>query len=96
MTFFDTEMKKLDRRTKQNIRNTRSLICAPQVCLRHLADRRSFHSGRIYTLTHTHTQRRTNTRARVASTLVNTQYATGTIYDTAKASVLFQRIRSIK
>ena len=61
MTFLDTVMKELGRSTKQNIHNTRSLIRAPQVCLRHLADG-SFHGGRIHTHTHTHTHARTHTQ----------------------------------
>ena len=60
MTFLDTVMKELGRSTKQNIHNTRSLIRAPQVCLKHLADG-SLHGGRIYTHTHTYTRARTHT-----------------------------------
>ena len=41
--------------TQINIHNTRSLIRTSQVCLEHLAVRRSFHVGRINTHTHTHT-----------------------------------------
>ena len=51
MTFLDTEMKELGRNTQQNIHNTRSLLRAPQVCLRHLADGRSLQGGKIYTYT---------------------------------------------
>ena len=47
MTFSDTEMKKLDRSTQINIHNTRSLIRTSQVCLGHVAVRRSLHGGRI-------------------------------------------------
>ena len=51
MTFLDTEMKELGRNAQQNIHNTRSLIHAPQVCLRHLADGRNLQGGKIYTYT---------------------------------------------
>ena len=42
--------------SQQNIHNTRLFVQAPQLCHRHLADRRSLHhGGRIYTHRHTHT-----------------------------------------
>ena len=42
--------------SQQNIQNTRLFVQAPQLCHRHLADRRSLHhGGRIYTHRHTHT-----------------------------------------
>ena len=55
MTFLDTEMKELGRSNQQNTHYTRSLVRAPQVCLRHFAHKRSFHGGTLHTHTHTHT-----------------------------------------
>ena len=56
MIFSDTEMKELGRSTSDNTHNTTSLIrTLHQVCIRHLADRRSLHGGRVHTHTHTHT-----------------------------------------
>ena len=52
MTFWDTEMKGLSRSSQINIPNTRSLIRTPQVCVRHLAEGRSLHGGKIYTNTY--------------------------------------------
>ena len=45
MTFSDTEMKELGR--SDNTHNTTSLIRTPQVCIRHLADGRILHCGRV-------------------------------------------------
>ena len=52
-------MKELGRGTAYNIHNATSLILTPQVCIRHLADGRSLHGGRAYTLTHTQTHTHT-------------------------------------
>ena len=49
MTFLDKKMKELDRNTQIDIHNTKLLIHTPDVCLRHLADGRSLHGGRIAT-----------------------------------------------
>ena len=54
MTFSDTEMKERGRSTQINIHNTRSLICAPQVCLKTFC-RRKKPSQWKNTHTHTHT-----------------------------------------
>ena len=44
MTFSDTELGK---GTSYNTHNTTSLNRTPQVCIRHLADGRNLHSGRV-------------------------------------------------
>ena len=56
-------MKELGRGTAYNTHNIASLIRSPQVCIRHLADGRLLHGGRVYTHTHTHTQTHTHTRS---------------------------------
>ena len=61
MAFLDTEMKELGRSNQQNIHYTRSLVRAPQVCLRHFAHWRSFHGGTIHTHKYTHTHTHTHT-----------------------------------
>ena len=45
-------MKELGRGTAYNTHNTTSLIRTPQACIRHLADGRSLHGGRVYTHAH--------------------------------------------
>ena len=55
MKFSDMEMKELGRSTWNDTHNITSLIRTPQVCLRHLADGRSLHGGRVQTHTHTYT-----------------------------------------
>ena len=54
MKFSDMEMKELGRSTWNDTHNITSLIRTPQVCLRHLADGRSLHGGRVQTHTHIH------------------------------------------
>ena len=48
-------MKELGRGTTNNAFNITSLIRTPQECIRHPADGRNLHSGRVYIHTHTHT-----------------------------------------
>ena len=47
MTFSDTEMNELGRGTSDNTHNTTSLIRTPQVYIRHFADGRILHGGRV-------------------------------------------------
>ena len=47
MIFSDTEMKELGGGTAHNTHNTKLLIRTPQACIRHLADGRSLHGGRV-------------------------------------------------
>ena len=61
MTCLNTEMKKLGRSIQINTQNTRSLICTPHVCLRHLADGRNLYGEIVYTRTDTHTHTHTHT-----------------------------------
>ena len=56
MTSSDTEMKERGRSTQINIHNTRSLICAPQVCLKTFCRRKKPSQWKnTHTHTHTHT-----------------------------------------
>ena len=56
------EMKELGRSTGDDTHNITLLICTLQKCLRHLADGRSLHGGRVEN-THTHTHTNTHTQA---------------------------------
>ena len=47
-------MKELGRGTAYNTHNITSLIRTPQACIRHLAEERSLHGGRVYAHTHKH------------------------------------------
>ena len=47
MIFSDMEIEELGRSTWNDTHNITSLICAPQVCPRHLADGRGLRGGRV-------------------------------------------------
>ena len=71
MTSLEMELKELGRTAQINIHNTRSLIRAPQVCLRYLADGGSLHGGRIHPHTHTHTHTHKHTHTHTYILLAN-------------------------
>ena len=69
-------MQKLGRGTAYNTHNITSLIRTPQACIRHLADGRSLHGGRVYTDTdtdtHTHTHTHTSSHTHTLDLLTTT------------------------
>ena len=63
-------------RHSYNTHNITSLTLTPQACIRHLADGRSLHDGRVHIHTHTHTHTHTCTHTH---THTHTRYICKTI-----------------